>query len=225
MLSAPHSEVKPMTKQDTLLFDSDNYQEWELATCFHLKSKKIGDTLLTTQPEESDMEGRKQWLEMDNQAMGKIVERVLPKYYEHLREATIASKMMDTVKHILASNNANLKFRMCTLFRNLRMEEDRNLVDHVAELEKHRRILTKELIMDQDMVSQVMQSLPKSWETFLQTIRAQKELHEKYMEFKGLLVAEYEYRCMDNQGKSNTFISQDSIFVEYVQYMRAAGRP
>ncbi|KAJ3402294.1 hypothetical protein HDU80_005212 [Chytriomyces hyalinus] len=49
-----------------------------------------------------------------------------------------------------------------------------------------------------------MDSLLKSWETFLQKIRAQKDLLEKYVEFKGLLVAEYKYRCMDNQGNSNS---------------------
>ncbi|KAJ3221262.1 hypothetical protein HDU81_010771, partial [Chytriomyces hyalinus] len=59
------------------------------------------------------------------------------------------------------------------------------------------------MITDQDMISQVMHSLPKSWVTFLQTIRAQKKLMEEYSEFKSLLIAEYKYRRMDSQGSSN----------------------
>ncbi|TPX60857.1 DNA-directed DNA polymerase [Chytriomyces confervae] len=198
-----------MSKQETLFYNGDNYQEWEFATRHHLNAKKLGSTLKTEKPVASKAEELKEWLAIDEQAMGKIVERVLPKFYEHLREASTAQEMITTVKNITASDEANLLFRTQTMFRGLKMKEGGDVVNHIAKLEEYRRILGK-LVSEPDMINQVMRSLPKSWENVLPAIRAQTSLMTNYRDFKGKTISEYEMRADSNETEPSRGVARQA---------------
>ncbi|TPX55164.1 hypothetical protein CcCBS67573_g09503, partial [Chytriomyces confervae] len=192
-----------MSKQEILLYNGSNYQEWEFGMRHHLNGKKIRHTLTEDKPDASAAAELKEWVAVDIQAMGKIVERILPTYYEHLREATTAKEMMDAVRDITAADEANLQYRSQTMLRGIKMEEGGNVIDHIGKLEEHRRVLGKKLVTDADMINIVMRSLPQSWESSLQAIRTQSELLENYKKFKGKIIAEYEYGLVTIKTVSN----------------------
>ncbi|TPX41284.1 hypothetical protein CcCBS67573_g10585, partial [Chytriomyces confervae] len=193
-----------MSKQEILLYNGSNYQEWEFGMRYHLNGKKIRFTLTEDKPAASAAAELKEWVAVDIQAMGKIVERILPKYYEHLREATTAKEMMDAVRDITAADEANLQYRSQTMLRGIKMEEGGNMIDHIGKLEEHRHVLRKKLVSDLDMINIVMRSLPQSWESSLQAIRTQSELLESYKKFKGKIIAEYEYGLVTIKTVSNS---------------------
>ncbi|KAJ3380578.1 hypothetical protein HDU80_002063 [Chytriomyces hyalinus] len=119
-----------MSKQETLFYNGDNYQEWEFAISHHLNAKKLGSRLKTEKPVASKADELK---ECHGQDRGKG----LPKFYEHLREASTAQEMITAVKNIMASDEANLLFRTQLMFRGLQMKEGGDVVNHIAKLEEY----------------------------------------------------------------------------------------
>jgi len=67
------------TKPTVIVFDGNNYDEWERATTFHLKSKLLYRVISQSPPATATALDK--WNEDDMQAQGKIGERVDPKFY------------------------------------------------------------------------------------------------------------------------------------------------
>ncbi|KAJ3398808.1 hypothetical protein HDU80_008539 [Chytriomyces hyalinus] len=81
-----------MSKQDTLFYKGDNYQEWEFATCHHLNAKKLGSTLKMEKPKASKAAELKECEpDMINQVM-----RSLPKSWENILPAIRAQTSLMT---------------------------------------------------------------------------------------------------------------------------------
>jgi hypothetical protein len=92
------------------IFNGENYDEWEAAMLFHLRSKALAGALTKPRPSEGAAKQDK-WDTSNEQAMGKIGERILPKYYEFVRNCTTAKEMYDKIKEIAQSTNVNLARR------------------------------------------------------------------------------------------------------------------
>jgi len=92
--------------KETVIFNGENYDEWERTTMFYLKGKLLSFVLTESEPVEQTE--KKQWREADTKARGKIGERVHPKYYEELRSAgNTAKEQWEAIQQIAESNKTN----------------------------------------------------------------------------------------------------------------------
>ena len=192
------------TKTPVIIFNGENYHEWLAATKFHLRSKKLSATLTGTEP--SDPAAKAAWKEIDEQAVGKIGERVDGKYYEQLEGKDTAKDILKAIQDIAESTSINLAVRSRKTFAEAKLEEGDDLVEHLGKLERIRRLLATipgSAIGEQELIIRVMDSLPNSWESYFEGMRAQKDLMTKYTDFKAHVLSENEFRKHRNQAKGD----------------------
>ena len=70
------------------IFNSENYDEWERATMFHLQAKLLSKVI--TEPKLTEASELRQWKRDNLATMGKIGERLDPEYYEVIRDMVMA---------------------------------------------------------------------------------------------------------------------------------------
>ena len=181
-------KIKPM------IFDGENYDEWESSMLFHLRSKLLSRTLTERRP--TDVAAIAEWDKVDIQALGKIGERVSPKFHEYIRSASTAKEAWEEIRKIAQLNATNMMIRARRELSTTKMAEGDDLYTHLSSMERCRRILkgTNAPVVDTEMIIRVMDSLPSSWATYLQGLRTQKDLMTKYEEFRNELLAEATYR-------------------------------
>ncbi|KAJ1560368.1 hypothetical protein HK405_007355, partial [Cladochytrium tenue] len=96
-------------KTNAIIFNSENHAEWETSVTFHIKAKGLGKVLTKGRP--TDTTEASKWDDLNDQAFGKISERIDPKYHEFLLNLTMVKEAMDEMKEIVEANNTNLLIR------------------------------------------------------------------------------------------------------------------
>ena len=149
------------TKDAKVMFNGDNYHEWEVATMFHLKSKGLAKSVTKARP-TLDVDLAEKWDEIDEQACGKIGERVDPRFYEQLRGVKTAKDMMDTIKNISEASSINTEVRTRRLFMKTKLQEGEDMYAHLGKMEQYRRILSATgQLGEKEMVIQVMEVISR----------------------------------------------------------------
>ncbi|KAJ1548153.1 hypothetical protein HK405_004106, partial [Cladochytrium tenue] len=96
-------------KTNVIIFNGENHAEWETSVTFHIKAKGLGKVLTKARPTDAVEAGK--WDDLNDQAFGKIGERIDPKYHEFLLDLTTAKEAMDKMKEIAEANDTNLLIR------------------------------------------------------------------------------------------------------------------
>jgi len=169
-------------KIQAVIFDGENYHEWESATKAHLRSKVLMTAITSPRPDVTLKAELKEWEAKNEEALGKITERVSSKYVEQIESCTTAKQAWDAVKRISEANEAHTVSKNRRIFSMARMNGDGDLIEHLSIMERCKRLLekTEAKISDTEMVLRIMDSLPSSWDSFCQGIRSQKEITKNY---------------------------------------------
>ena len=83
-----------------IVFDGSNYAIWSRATYFHLMSKKLIGAIETEKPKGGPTADEKAWDVMNEEAMGKITERISPEFYNHIWGLSTAKKIWEAIKQL-----------------------------------------------------------------------------------------------------------------------------
>ena len=171
--------VKMGDKTNVIIFNGENHTEWETSVTFHIKAKGLGKVLTKARP--MDAAEASKWDDLNDQAFGKIGERIDPKYHEFLLDLTTAKEAMDKMKEIAEANDTNLLIRTRRQFANASLRDGDDLYEYLATMERYRRVLksTSAPIGDQELVIRIMESLPDSWDAYFQALRTQSSIIKK----------------------------------------------
>ena len=153
----------------------------------HLKAKLLWKNVLNDNPydEASEVEMHQKWQDSDMQAQGKIGERIHPKFHELLRNKNTAKEQWNAIKDIAESLSANSMIRARREFSYLELEEDGDVYEHLAKLEKCKRLLQESdaPVGAGEMILRVLDSLPSSWKSYLDGLRSNPNLLKNYEDF------------------------------------------
>ena len=148
----------------------------------------------------------KEWEAKNEEALGKITERVSSKYVEQIESCTTAKQAWDAVKRISEANEAHTVSKNRRIFSMARMNGDGDLIEHLSIMERCKRLLekTEARISDTEMILRIMDSLPSSWDSFCQGIRSQQDIMKNYTRFKSAILEEADYRKMTRSSHPRT---------------------
>ena len=151
-------------KKNFIIFDGDNFDDWEHSLTNHLKSKGLYRVLANAKPEGKDANEVSTWIEKDEQVQGKIGERVAIKFQNITRNKGSAKEMFEAVRKIHIGNKTNTMAQVRNLFQTATCQYRDDVRDFISQLENHQRQLadTETKIGDTELILKIMSSLPKS---------------------------------------------------------------
>lgn len=121
---------------------------------------------------------------------------VKSEFVEQMSKAETASEAWQALKAISVGHAASSISVNRSKFDRSRMTEGQDLVVYLGQLEQLQSAC-KDLeapITDVELILKVVSTLPPSWDSFCQGLRAQKSWLESYSEIKGQLIAEWNLR-------------------------------
>lgn len=181
-----------------VIFKGDNYDEWYRSLVNHLKAKQLYSTLTNPDkvPTEKPDESYLAWQTDEYTIQGKIGERVADEFQEGLDGINTSKGMIEYIKAIGLQGAEAQMTRSRKAFQTAQMHEEDSLHEHIATLEKCRRILSTSdaKVGEGELVLRLMDSLPPSWEPFLSATRAQRGILSNYAILKPHLITEYEHK-------------------------------
>lgn len=123
-------------------------------------------------------EGLRLAKEIDSRALGKIGERVHPKYNEELRKCKTAKEAWITLQNIGESQECSNLIRYREEFSSMKIEEQGDVIEHISKMERIQRILknTEAAIGDLELILRLMTSFPALWTIFCQSLRTNYEV-------------------------------------------------
>lgn len=195
-------------------FDGTNYGIWSHQVKFRLMEKGlwklvdeapleckisiIGEERTLETEESASYQHRvtEEVRDKDQRALGIIGNHVKPEFVEQMSSAKTAREAWDALKSISVGHSAGSISVNRGKFDKARMSEGKDLVVYLGELEQIQSAC-KDLeapITDVELILKVTSTLPKSWDSFCQGLRAQKNYLSSYMDIKAQLLAEWNLR-------------------------------
>jgi hypothetical protein len=189
-------------KVKIILFDGTNFEEWEMALMSHLKSKLLAKVLFEDRP-LSGPETQKTWDEKDEQCQGKLIERILFKYHESIRNMKTSKEIFEKIKSIHQGNMINSMIMNRRKFNQMKCHEGNDVKLHLLQLEgcKRRLEMTEAKIGECELIMRVIDSLPESWKPFLDSLRAVPEMQTDYEKFSQAINNEASFRASQSQNQ------------------------
>jgi hypothetical protein len=192
--------------KNIVIFDGSNYGIWEAQIMFYLQGKKLWKVIRDRPMElkdgekagDKDAEQRfEDWANDDEEARGRICSLVSPKYHEQLRGIPTAAGFWDAIKDIGQHESITNAMIIRQQFASAELEEGGDLMEHLGVLERCQRLLA---ITAAPVQEGEISSLPKSWQPYVEGLRAKQNLISRYDEFKKALISEMNYRVMMGHG-------------------------
>ena len=110
-----------MKGEKVIIFDGDNYEEFEMNLFDHLKSKKLYKSIRSERPDEGK-EGCANWDDVDEAAQGKIGERISSMFRNMIKGET-AKEMLEELKKINEGNQTTLMVTQRRVFQTIKCSE------------------------------------------------------------------------------------------------------
>jgi hypothetical protein len=192
------------TQEIVTKFDGTNYSEWSSQIKFRLMEKGLWNHVtedpLTKKGSESAEDFKKRVtaaVKLDDQkALGIIGRSIKADFTESIGQAETAAQAWKSLQQIYESNSAGSLMTCRSEFYNLRMDEKEDLVSYLGKLEKIQRLCKKSKapINDEELIVKVVHSLPKSFDSFCQGLRSNRNLLDSYQVIKEQLLSEWQAR-------------------------------
>ena len=199
-----------MTNKNVISFNGANYSEWETATMFYLQGKSLWKVVRDRPMELKELKGAdgKPVLEtiesapylqrvekMDDQnlqTMGKIGERVAPKFAEQLRKYRSAAEVWDAIREIGQAKSTSNMILVRTEFSSAKMNNGDDVLEHIGNLERCQRLLkdTEAPIKDGELIIRLIGSMPTEWKSYVEGLRANPALLSQYEELRKAIIGE-----------------------------------
>ena len=203
--------MEKQTKDKVIVFDGENYDEWEDNLFNHLKSKNIYKAIKDERPTEiklikgeagNAVEYRRacdlldKWENMDEAAQGKISERVHPRYKLKIRDCQNAKEMVNKIRGLFEGNKISAMINIRDQYNDLTCSTTDDVEDFLSNIERCRERLSKTTskIDDVDAVLKVMRSLPDDWKGFTSSLRAREDIISQWDLFSYELIKEARMR-------------------------------
>ena len=129
-----------MKEEGVIIFDGDNYEEFEMNLTDHLKSKRLYKSIRTPRPVRDknakdgiDPKELEKWDEIDDSAQGKIGERISAKF-RNLINADTAKGMLDQLKAIDEGSKTTLMITQRRLFQSIQCSESEDIREYLNAL-------------------------------------------------------------------------------------------
>ena len=199
-----------------VIFDGDNFDEFETALLFHLRSKNCSKPLSQAKPLplvagenvtpamiSKREDAISKWEEMDESALGKIGERVQEKFYIKIRDCKTSGECFEILKKISESNAANSMIKARASFSNAKYPNSDDIQEYFSTLETIQRKLagTDAKIGSTELIMKVLATLPDHWKPFCDSLRAQPEMMTDYAKFSEAMLSESLLKKQLNKGK------------------------
>ena len=192
-------------------FDGTNYSEWSSQIKFRLMEKGLWNHVtqepLKRKEAEADADFKKRVtvaMKLDDQkALGIIGRSIKADFIESIGMAETACQAWKSLQQIYESNSAGSLMTCRSEFYNLRMDEKEDLVSYLGKLERIQRLCKKSKapINDEELIVKVVHSLPKSFDSFCQGLRSNRNLLESYILIKEQLLSEWQARSAGQMSK------------------------
>lgn len=166
-----------------------NFPEWEMAMIALLREKGLWrvveeDPLRLKQgedPKSKEYQARRdQWLDKNEQALGRITGRVELKFAEEFREMKTASEVWTAIKNQVMADKSGNMILWRTEIESIHMGEDGDMNAYFGNAERLQRLLrdTEAPVGDGELVLRISKGLPKSWDGFLASVRGSQRFKE-----------------------------------------------
>ena len=237
--------MEHQAKEKIIVFDGENYDEWQDNLFNHLKSKNIYKAIKDARPTEiklikgeagNAVEYRRacdlldKWENMDEAAQGKISERVHSRYKLKIKDCKTAKEMVEKIKTLFEGNKTSAMINARDQYTDLYCSGTADNEDFLADIEKCRERLSKTTskIGDVEAVLKVMRSLPDDWKGFTSSLRAREDIVSKWDLFANELVKKARLRrnMETHQRKgSNECHASRKLFDNQLQQLPQARSP
>lgn len=223
------------TVQNIVSFDGTNYAEWSTQVKFRLMERglwtHIADAPLKPQKykegevmkmETKESERYKKRvtanLKLDDQkALGVIGKSVKPEFAESIGQAETAAEAWMSLQQIYEGNSAGSLLACRSEFYKLKMGDSEDIVSYLGKLERIQRLCNQRLckkskapINDEELIVKLVHSLPKSFDSFCQGLRSNRNLLESYQVIKEQLVSEWQAKQTSQDGNESLHSSPGS---------------
>ena len=192
-------------KEARIIYDGDNFDEWEMALKIHLRSKKcyralteekpiqlvISNSITAEMVSKRDKEIEK-YNEMDEEALGRISERIHAKFHNKIVDCLTAKECFKIIKEINSTASIHGMIRTRAAFTTSYCAESDDVTEYLGKLEGYQRKLkgTQAEIGSTELIVKIMATLPQSWKAFTDSLRARPHIFEDYDAFATSIIQE-----------------------------------
>jgi putative lipoic acid-binding regulatory protein len=169
-------------KSENKLDGASNFRAWKTRIELILAKNKVLDIVKPEFEEGKEMEPQnvaamENFKDDDTNAMSIIMESIKDHFIPYISHLDSSKKMYDALTNLFSVRNIGQVMSLKNELRDMKMNDDDNIISYFVRISQLRDQLQaiEEIILEKELVSIVLNGLPKTWDAFAASVNTRKE--------------------------------------------------
>ena len=169
--------VKGLPVEDSL-DGASNYGSWKPMVLFYLEENEVKEFALTTVPVLDDATQLASWKRNDVKAWKILMDSVKNHLVSHLAKSKTTKEMFDSLKKLFECDSASRSIALRTQLHTIKMNRSESVASYFMRIANLRDQLGDigETIPDIEIYTYILRGLPKSRESFIQSVSGHSKM-------------------------------------------------